>query len=144
MSVDPDADLPEDLLRPLERDACARLLAASLYGRLAFVEAGQPKIIVLNHVVSAGAVLFRTRDDALLAELTEDGAAVAVAYETDSAFPAGRTGWSVIATGSLVRETDQRRIELARTSIGAWAEGDRDVVLRLDVEDLTGRRVGRL
>jgi len=144
MTVDPGADAPEDLLKPLDQDACARLLAASQYGRLAVVEEGRPKIIVMNHVAISSAVLFRTRDDAVLSELTRDGVALHVAYETDSAFPAGRTGWSVIATGLLVRETDQHRVDLARTWIAAWAEGERDLVLRLDVEELTGRRVGRL
>jgi nitroimidazol reductase NimA-like FMN-containing flavoprotein (pyridoxamine 5'-phosphate oxidase superfamily) len=137
----PDRD---DLLATLDAEACARLLAATQFGRLAVVEAGRPKIIVLNHVVDHGHVLFRTREDALLAQLTSDGVAVHAAYEVDSAFPVGRSGWSVIAAGTLVRESDARRVALARNTIVAWAEGERDLVLRLDVDELTGRRAGDL
>lgn len=144
MTVDPGPTPSEDLLEPLDVQSCAQLLAAAQFGRLAVVETGRPKIIVLNHVVDSSAVLFRTRDDALLADLTRDGVALPAVYEVDSAFPVGRTGWSVIAAGPLVREVDPRRVALARTAISAWAEGDRDLVLRLDVEELTGRRVGRL
>jgi nitroimidazol reductase NimA-like FMN-containing flavoprotein (pyridoxamine 5'-phosphate oxidase superfamily) len=135
---------PEDLLETLDTEACARLLAATQFGRLAVVEAGRPRIIVLNHVTDGGHVLFRTREDALLARLTADDVAVHVAYEVDSAFPVGRSGWSVIATGTLVRESDARRVKLARETIVAWAQGDRDLVLRLDVGELTGRRAGEL
>jgi hypothetical protein len=49
----------------------------------------------------------------------------------------------VIATGVLVRESDPRRIARARAEIEAWAEGERDLVLRLDIDELTGRRAGR-
>jgi nitroimidazol reductase NimA-like FMN-containing flavoprotein (pyridoxamine 5'-phosphate oxidase superfamily) len=134
---------PEDLLETLDAAACARLLAATDYGRLAVVRSGRPKIIVLNHLVDGTHLVFRTRQDALLAELT-DGKAVHVAFEVDSAFSPGRSGWSVIATGLLTRESDPARVAAARERIAAWAEGERDVVLRLDVEELTGRRVGRL
>jgi hypothetical protein len=130
-------------METLDPDSCARLLAATQFGRIAVVEAGRPRIVVLNHLVDDSAVLFRTRDDALLADLTRDGVALHAVYEVDSAFPPGSSGWSVIAAGLLVRETDPRRVSLARTAVAAWAEGERDLVLRLDVEELTGRRVGR-
>lgn len=143
MTVEPDGAPSEALLEPLDADACARLLAATQLGRIAVVEAGRPRIIVLNHTVDSSAVLFRTQDDAFLAGLTRGGVAVPAVYEVDSAFPPGRSGWSVIASGRLVHESDPRRIALARAGIAAWAEGDRDLVLRLDVDELTGRRVGR-
>jgi nitroimidazol reductase NimA-like FMN-containing flavoprotein (pyridoxamine 5'-phosphate oxidase superfamily) len=143
MTVEPGSS-PEDLLETLDTEACKRLLAATEFGRLAVVDSGRPKIIVLNHVIDGGHVLFRTREDSLLAGLTADDIGVPVAYEVDSAFPVGRSGWSVIAAGLLVRESDKRRVALARDTIVAWAEGDRDLVLRLDVEELTGRRAGEL
>lgn len=141
MTVEPGSG-PEELLETLDEAACTRLLAATEFGRLAVVEAGRPRIVVLNHVVDDAAVLFRTRDDAMLAQLTAGGAAVHAAYEVDSAFPVGRQGWSVIAAGLLHRESDARRIARARETIVAWAEGERDLVLRLEIDELTGRRAG--
>lgn len=141
MSTDPDEG-HEELLQTLDEAACMRLMAATEFGRIAVVVADRPKIIVLNHLVHDGDVLFRTRDDALLAELTAAGP-VPATYEVDSAFPVGHAGWSVIATGLLTREEERRRVTAAREHVVAWAEGDRDLVLRLDVEELTGRRAGR-
>ena len=141
MTVEPGSH-PEELLETLDEAACGRLLAATEFGRLAVVDAGRPRIVVLNHVVDGRVVLFRTREDSLLAQLTADGAALQAAFEVDSAFPAGHTGWSVIAAGRLHRESDGRRIARARETIVAWAEGERDLVLRLEIEELTGRRAG--
>jgi nitroimidazol reductase NimA-like FMN-containing flavoprotein (pyridoxamine 5'-phosphate oxidase superfamily) len=133
----------DELLEHLDAAACARLLAATTFGRLALVEAGKPVIVVLNHVLEGSDVLFRTGEAALIARLT-DGRAVAAAYEVDSAFPVGESGWSVIATGQLARESDPAVAAAAVDRIRAWAHGDREVVLRLRVEELTGRRVGAL
>jgi len=140
-SFEPDA-APE-LMGTIDRDGCVRLLAAVDVGRLALVVEGRPRIVVLNYLLHDGEVLFRTRPDALIARLT-DGEAVAAEFEVDSAFPVAQAGWSVIATGTLAREEDAALQAVARTGIRAWAQGERDLVLRLAITDLTGRRVGSL
>jgi hypothetical protein len=138
---DPASGAP---LEDLDAEACLRLLAATVFGRLAVVDGGRPVIIVLNHLVDGRDVIFRTTQDALLSRLTEDDRAVHAAFEVDSAFPVGRSGSSVIATGLLVREKDAKRLAAARSRITAWADGERDTVLRLKVDQLTGRHVGPL
>lgn len=135
---------PEEQIEELDAASCARLLGSTRFGRLAVVIDGRPHLVVLNHTVSGSTVLFRTAADAVLIVLTEDGATADAVFEVDSAFPAGRSGWSVIAAGRLARETVPAQIELALSRISPWTDGDRDVVLRLDVEELTGRRVGPL
>jgi nitroimidazol reductase NimA-like FMN-containing flavoprotein (pyridoxamine 5'-phosphate oxidase superfamily) len=138
---DPASGAP---LEPLDDEACLRLLAATVFGRLAVVDEGRPVIIVLNHLIDGRDVIFRTTQDALLSRLIEDDRAVHAAFEVDSAFPVGRSGSSVIATGLLVREKDAKRLAAARARITAWADGERDTVLRLKVDQLTGRHVGPL
>jgi len=135
---------PEAPLVPLDHEACERLLSATQFGRLAVIESGKPVIVVLNHALNGTDVIFRTEKDSRLATLTEGGRVIDAAYEVDSAFPAGRSGWSVIATGKLARETDPKRQETARERIRAWADGDRDAVFRLEVAALTGVHVGPL
>jgi nitroimidazol reductase NimA-like FMN-containing flavoprotein (pyridoxamine 5'-phosphate oxidase superfamily) len=135
---------PQELLETIDEAGCRRLLAALDVGRLAIVDEGRPRIIVLNYVTDGPHVLFRTREDALLARLTEGGATVHAEFEVDSAFTAARTGWSVIATGTLTREQVPARQAAARDRIQAWAQGERDTVLRLDVTELSGRQVGAL
>jgi nitroimidazol reductase NimA-like FMN-containing flavoprotein (pyridoxamine 5'-phosphate oxidase superfamily) len=133
--------LPE-LLREIEPNRCIELLEAVSHGRLATVDAGEPLLVVTNHLVDAGDIYVRTRSDSQLARLTENGRVVRAVYEVDSAFPAGRSGWSVIARGGLMREFGETRAAHLRSRLTAWAEGDRDVVLRLEVQQLTGRAVG--
>ncbi|MBK7624320.1 MAG: pyridoxamine 5'-phosphate oxidase family protein [Kineosporiaceae bacterium] len=138
---------PDEQIETLDPAACSRLLAATQVGRLALVAEGKPKIIVLNHLVYREGVFFRTAPDAwLVRHLTDEvpggGPGLEVVYEVDSASAAGRSGWSVIATGRLHREDDAELVALAHRKLEAWAHGDRDVVLRLHVDELTGRRVG--
>lgn len=130
------------MLAEIDWVECAILLASTQFGRIAVVESGMPVIVVLNHLVLGGDVLFRVAEDSRLARLT-DGAAIPASYEVDSAFPVGRSGWSVIATGMVQREPDRLLTTAARDQITAWAGGRRQTVLRLRVAGLTGRRAGR-
>jgi uncharacterized protein len=141
---EPHTDPGPELLEPVDTASCLRLVAATDVGRMAVVVDGRPRIVVLNHVLDDGDLLFRTRDDAMLARLTADGVAVHAVYEVDSAFPVMRSGWSVVVTGLLTRETDPARTARARERIEAWAHGDRDTVLRLGLDQVDGRRVGTL
>jgi nitroimidazol reductase NimA-like FMN-containing flavoprotein (pyridoxamine 5'-phosphate oxidase superfamily) len=140
---EPDESRPE-LLTALDEAACFRMLAAVDVGRLAIVVQGHPRIVVLNYLLDGRALVFRTREDALIARLTADGVALHAEFEVDSALAAAYSGWSVIAAGLLVREQDPARQEAARSGIRAWAEGERDTVLRLDVAEVNGRRAGGL
>jgi hypothetical protein len=63
-------------------------------------------------------------------------------FEVDSAYPAGQAAWSVMARGLLTREHGEKRSAALRSRLTAWAQGERDVVLHLQVERLTGRAVG--
>lgn len=134
-------DEQKAMLEEIDYAECAILLAATQLGRIAVVESGQPVIVVLNHLIVGGKVLFRVAEDSRLARLT-DGRDVPVSYEVDSTFPVGHSGWSVIATGTLGRETDWLTIVAAREQVTAWAGGNRRTVLTLRINGLTGRRAG--
>jgi hypothetical protein len=141
MTVQP-GDEAEPALEEIDKVECAILLAATQLGRIAVVESEWPVIVVLNHLFLRGDVLFRVAENCRLARLT-DGVAVRASYEVDSA-PVGRHGWSVIARGTLERQTDHLMITATRDQLDAWAGGKREIVLRLRIEELTGRRAGRL
>ena len=145
MTPNTTADTPyetPDLLRSMEPARCLQLLEAVQYGRLATVEDARPLLVVVNHIVSDGDIYIRTRPEARLARLTENGRVVPAVYEVDSAFPAGQSGWSVMATGRLQREDGVMPSARLRSRLTAWAQGERDVVLRLEVQELRGRAVG--
>jgi nitroimidazol reductase NimA-like FMN-containing flavoprotein (pyridoxamine 5'-phosphate oxidase superfamily) len=141
MTFDALSETPERL-REIEPSRCLALLEAVPYGRLATVDAGEPLLVVVNHVVADGDIYLRTRPDARLARLTEGGRVAQAVYEVDSAFAAGQSGWSVMARGQLVREHGEKRSAALRARLVAWAQGERDVVLHLQVQQLTGRSVG--
>jgi nitroimidazol reductase NimA-like FMN-containing flavoprotein (pyridoxamine 5'-phosphate oxidase superfamily) len=131
-------------LRTIERDDCARLLISVRYGRLATVDGERPLLVVLNHLVERGNIYFRTRTDARLARLTEGGRVPQAVFEVDSARSEDQSGWSVMATGLLHREYGETRSAQLRSRLEPWAEGVRDLILCLEVQELTGRRVGDL
>jgi hypothetical protein len=118
------------------------LLAAVSFGRLAVVDDGQPVIVVLNYALDGEDVVFRTREDSRIAQLTRDERTVSAVFEVDSAYPSQRSGWSVIARGSLVRERNPERRRKVRSQITTWAEGEHDAILCLRVHELTGNHVG--
>src|SRR5919199_5854767 len=129
-------------LRTLEREDCLRLLQSVRYDTLATVDGDQPLVVVLNHLVDRDGIYFRTRTDARLARLTEGGRVPPAVFEVDSARPDDELGWSVMATGLLHREYGETRSAQLRARLQPWAEGLRDLILCLEVQELTGRRVG--
>ena len=98
-----------------------------------------PTILPLNYTVIDGAVLFRTAPDAVPA--TAVGAHVA--FEVDHIDEALSQGWSVLIRGFARAVTDpdavRRLTELAYS--GPWAGGERDVWVRLEPAEITGRRI---
>ena len=131
-----------ELIREIEPSRCLALLEALPYGRLATVDAGEPVLAVVNHIVEDGDIYIRTRPDARLARLTEGGRVAHAVFEVDSAFPAAQSAWSVMARGRLIREHGEKRSAALRSRLTTWTQGERDVVLHLQVEQLTGRAVG--
>lgn len=131
-----------ELLREIEPSRCLSLLEAVPYGRLATVDGGEPLLVVVNHIVVDGDIYIRTRPDARLARLTEGLRVARAVFEVDSAFPAAQSAWSVMAQGLLTREHGEKRSAAVRSRLTAWAQGDREVVLHLEVRRLTGRSVG--
>jgi nitroimidazol reductase NimA-like FMN-containing flavoprotein (pyridoxamine 5'-phosphate oxidase superfamily) len=129
-------------LRRIDRNDCLRLLLSVRYGRLAMVDGERPLVVVLNHLVERGDIYFRTRTDARLARLTEGGRVPPAVFEVDSARPDDESGWSVMATGLLHREYGETRSAQLRSRLEPWADGVRDLILCLEVQELTGRRVG--
>jgi nitroimidazol reductase NimA-like FMN-containing flavoprotein (pyridoxamine 5'-phosphate oxidase superfamily) len=135
------AEIPE-LLREIDLSRCLQLIEATSFGRMATVDAGEPLLVLVNHLVDGGDIYVRTRPDARLARLTEGGRVAHAVFEVDSAFRLGQSGWSVMARGQLSREHGERRAAAVRSRLTAWAQGERDVVLHLRVQELTGRAVG--
>jgi transcriptional regulator with XRE-family HTH domain len=142
-----DADLPPGVGRAarhpelveLSAEECWIRLSRHGVGRLAIDTPEGPTIVPLNYTVIDGAVMFRTASDTVPA--TAVGAHVA--FEVDHIDEALSQGWSVLIRGFARAVTDpdavRRLTELAYS--GPWAGGERDVWVRLEPVDTSGRRI---
>ena len=124
----------------LDQDECRRLIAGGGVGRVAFRGEQGLHIVPVNFTVDGDSIFFRT---APYSELGEHGAGTSVAFEVDHFDLESKSGWSVVAKGSLHVVSDPA--ELAAVRLGAdpepWAEGVRRLYFRLTWRELTGRRL---
>jgi nitroimidazol reductase NimA-like FMN-containing flavoprotein (pyridoxamine 5'-phosphate oxidase superfamily) len=122
----------------MPEEQCRHLLSATRVARVAFVDEGLPKIVVLNHVVDGTDVLFQTSEDTTLARLTAGGAVIPATVETDSASIASHAGWSIIAAGRMSRTTEADIHQVPKP----WRPEAVGVLLRLEVDEIHGQIVG--
>lgn len=123
----------------LDRDECFRLLGAAGVGRVAVVDGGRPVIFPVNYAVHDEEILIRTAGGTKL-----DAAARGqqVAFEIDSADPLYHTGWSVLVRGRCEEVTDPARLaEIERLPLRPWAAGEKNHVIAIRAESVTGRRI---
>jgi nitroimidazol reductase NimA-like FMN-containing flavoprotein (pyridoxamine 5'-phosphate oxidase superfamily) len=123
-------------LEVLDFDECLRLLASQPIGRLAFIDAGEPVILPINHAVDGLDVVFRTTTGSKL-DAALRGAVVA--FEVDAWDELYRTGWSVLLRGRL-EEVDAD--EVAGVLLRPYADRvARDRYVRIIADEVSGRRI---
>jgi uncharacterized protein len=127
-------------LEVLGLDECLTLLASRPYGRLAYLDAGAPSIVPVNHLVDGATVVLRSLDGGKL------GAAIferPVAFELDDLDFVTRTGWSVVVRGraEIVEDSDAEGYE---KWLDSWAvrDGARTTWVRILADEVSGRRLG--
>lgn len=108
-------------------------------GRIGGVVGGRPMIVPVNYVVVDDAVVCRVRRGGDLDRLTADGT---VAFEVDDIDNVYHEGWSVLVVGRCDRVTERTELEhLEGLRLQPWAGRDRDLFIRLPLEEVTGRRI---
>lgn len=120
-----------------------RLMDSVPVGRFAFIDAGEPVVLPVNHRVSGRSIVFRTTFGAKLDAAVGERPA---SFETDQFDPDTRTGWSVIARGVAEPVVDDDEIAgLEELRLKPWVTAvDRNHWVRLRVNEMTGRRIVRL
>lgn len=128
-------------LRELSYHDCERLLQAGVAGRAAVCTPAGPHIVPVNYWWLDRSVVLRTTPYSTLGTY---GRGAVLAFEVDHFDPATQHGWSVVARGRAESVTDQMELnELREASrAGSWAEGTRNLYLRLRYTELTGRQLG--
>jgi len=129
-------------LEVLPLNQCLSLLRSRPLGRLAYVAAGSPVVVPVNHLVDGATVVLRTvsggkLDTALAGE--------PVAFQLDDHDPARGTGWSVLVQGRAEVVDDPGLKTRYEDKLDSWAIGDDDAVswLRIMPDEVSGRRLRR-
>ncbi len=129
-------------LEVLSLSQCLALLRSRPLGRLAYLEAGGPTVVPVNHLVDGPSVVLRSlsggKTDAVL-----NGQSVA--FQLDEHDPARGTGWSVLVRGRAVPVDDAEEIARFEAELDSWAvQNHEDVTwLRIVAEEISGRRLRR-
>ena len=139
MATSETANLDHQGLEVLSPDECWAKIRETPVGRVAFVEAGQPVILPVNHGVHGHRIVFRTARGALLHEAVMSKP---IAFEVDGFDPDTRAGWSVLARGEA--DVPEAVDALDELGLDAWADAvNRDEWVSILVEELSGRRIDR-
>jgi hypothetical protein len=123
---------------------CRELLGTTTIGRVGFASSTGQLILPVNFSFVGGAVIFRTAATGPLGELASG--ADDVAFEVDYHGTRSRRGWSVLLNGpAAVVDADEVPIPTGDPAqhVAPWAEGQRELIIRLLPRTITGRRVSR-
>lgn len=137
----PTPPRPGDLIA-LDRDASVEHLGAAPYVRVGFVVDGEPMVLPVNHLLHAGAIYFRAAPGSKLGTAAAGNLLVIEADEGDED---RRIGWSVVAKGRASIVTDDAEVEaLHAQPFEPWAlPAESSFWIRVDVQDIDGRRISR-
>jgi nitroimidazol reductase NimA-like FMN-containing flavoprotein (pyridoxamine 5'-phosphate oxidase superfamily) len=122
-------------LEILDAADCYILLRSRSLGRVGVILAGEIVILPVYYAVLDDDIVFRTD---LGMKLTAAVLGTRVAFEVDNAVPA----WSVLVSGHAheIRESAERYV--ARERLGHdWPAGERESLVRVRAERVTGRRL---
>jgi nitroimidazol reductase NimA-like FMN-containing flavoprotein (pyridoxamine 5'-phosphate oxidase superfamily) len=125
-------------IEELEQSTCWQLLRDNEVGRLAVSIAEHPDIFPINYVVDHGTVVFRTNEGTKLAGAV---LGLAVAFEVDGYDPERGEAWSVVVKGRAA-EVEQLlgRFDVADLPLFPWHAGPKFRVVRIEPDEVTGRR----
>jgi nitroimidazol reductase NimA-like FMN-containing flavoprotein (pyridoxamine 5'-phosphate oxidase superfamily) len=131
--------MTSDRIVEMTERECMQMLAANHFGRVAVNDREGPVVLPVNYVLDGDSVLFRSG----MGTKVEAGARGSPAsFEIDAVDERTRTGWSVVARGTLTDVYEPVEIERARRlPLEPFAGGERPHYLRLLIYELTGRRI---
>jgi nitroimidazol reductase NimA-like FMN-containing flavoprotein (pyridoxamine 5'-phosphate oxidase superfamily) len=121
----------------LDREECLLLLRWESVGRLAVGRDGfAPVVVPVNFVLDGDTILFRTDVGDTTMRLFESPAS----FQVDRFDWYRRIGWSVLIQGNAQLLTADEADALD-TEVLPWAPGERELVVRIVPESISGRRV---
>jgi len=123
-------------LQEMSPDECRHLMTTRAIGRVLFQDADGPCALPVNYTFDDDTVLFRTTPYSSVALSVRDRT---VGFEVDDFDEAHHSGWSVLVRGRAAFVDEPAELTSARPT--PWPHGARPLHVRLDVRQLTGRRL---
>ncbi|MDT7651445.1 MAG: hypothetical protein QOI36_2851 [Pseudonocardiales bacterium] len=132
--------VPERALVELGEREALELAASMPVGRIVHIHEDRLFATPVNFLLEHRDVLMRTAQGVELLEAARQNASGAL--EVDDLVDWSRSGWSVLIRGRLSEVTDAETVERVLSSgLRPWSAGQRDHVVRLSGEEVTGRRI---
>jgi hypothetical protein len=127
-------------VRTLDRIECLDFLPTKRVGRLGYVTEDGPRIVPLNYVATADAIVVRTLAYGEVARYSVDRR---VAFEVDELDESSRSGRSVLVVGTarMVSVDELQKILNQGGGPEPWAGGTRTLFLTIPMTIVTGRQV---
>lgn len=127
-------------LRDLSSDECRARLSTHGVGRIVVSTPQGPAAFPVNYEVIDDAIAFRTTPDSVPAAAV----GAEVAFEVDRVDDAMSQGWSVLVVGParVVTEPETVRRLAERAHTRPWVGGERKMWVWIQIQRLTGRRIG--
>ncbi|WAL66908.1 pyridoxamine 5'-phosphate oxidase family protein [Amycolatopsis cynarae] len=130
--------MPSSEIKILGVRECLALLRSVPVGRVVFTEGALPAIRPVNFAVIDGVVVIRGARGSWADKLHN----TVVAFEADEIDIATHTGWNVVVIGKAQLVTDiDEMVELIQPMSRPWATGHRDRLLKVEMEQISGRRL---
>jgi uncharacterized protein len=119
---------------------CTELLSTQSVGRVAWHGPEGLQILPVTYVYYDGSIVFRTSPDSVLSDLSSS---TDVVFEIDEIDQRNHRGWSVVASGRAEAVEEPQEVNRLLTDAGVvpWAPGDRNVLIRITPQKVTGRTV---
>src|SRR5690606_37543306 len=121
-------------------EQCWELVGSSPIGRVAFLEAGDPMVLPVTHLLHDHQIVFRSASGSKL-EAAEHNKPVA--FEVDSWDETAHEGWSVLVQGVAEAVYDEDQIaEYKATGLVPWlTQAAAGTWVRIIANDISGRRL---
>ncbi len=119
---------------------CTELLSTQSVGRVAWQGPEGLQILPVTYVFSDGRIVFRTSPDSVLSELSSLSEVV---FEVDEIDQVNHRGWSVVVRGQAEAVAEHQPLDRMLTDAGVvpWAPGDRNMLIQVTPQKVTGRMV---
>ena len=125
-------------LEILDDEECWRLIRTARVGRVAVSVGAVPAVFPVAFVVVGCDILFFT-GSGIKFDAAREGRSVT--FEVDEIDVVAETGWSVLAVGPIVPASPVSKARAQALGLYPWAAGDRQQLLRIRPDFLSGRRI---